>query len=126
MLPHPHLWPAIIGAILGFALIAWASVWLARRWATLSQRRRWIIFGALAIFEAIYWTSIYAVFVEPNRLVVRHVEIVSGDWNGAPLTIAAIGDTHVGGPHVDAARMGRIVRRINALRPDLVVLLGDY
>ena len=52
--------------------------------------------------------------------------IVSEDWHGAPLRIAAISDTHVGGPHVDAARMGRIVARINELRPDLVVLLGDY
>jgi predicted MPP superfamily phosphohydrolase len=53
-------------------------------------------------------------------------EIVSAHWHGAPLTIAVIADTHVGGPHVDAARMGRVVRRINTLHPDLVVLLGDY
>ena len=54
------------------------------------------------------------------------MEIVSPNWRGAPLTIAAIVDTHVGGQHMDAARMGRIVRRINALHPDLVVMLGDY
>jgi predicted MPP superfamily phosphohydrolase len=59
-------------------------------------------------------------------LVVRRVEIVSEDWRGAPLNIGVIADTHVGGPHVDVARVGRVVRRMNALRPDLVVLLGDY
>ena len=78
----------------------------------------------VALFETACSTSSW--FIEPNRLVVRRVEIVSEDWEGAPLTIAAISDTHVGGPHVDAARMGRIVARINALRPELVVLLGDY
>lgn len=126
MLPHPHLWPAMIGAVLGLVLIAWVAWWLARRWSTLGNRTRWVIFIAVALFEAAYWLNIYAWFIEPNRLVVREVEIVSADWRGAPLTIAAISDTHVGGPHVDAARVGRVVQRINRMRPDIVVLLGDY
>lgn len=126
MLPHPHLWPALIGAIAGLALIVWASVWLFKRRDGLKPRMRWIAFAAIALFKSAYWLNIYAWFIEPNQLVVRHVEIVSEHWRGAPLTIAAIGDTHVGSPHVDAARVGRIVARINALRPDLVVLLGDY
>lgn len=125
-MPHPHLWPAIVGAILGLALVAWASVWLFRCWDRLKPRARWLAFAAIALIEAAYWTNIYAWFVEPNMLVVRRIEIVSEDWRGAPLTIAALGDTHVGGPHVDVARIGRVVRRVNALRPDLVVLLGDY
>lgn len=123
-MPHPHLWPAIIGAVLGLALIAVASIWLFRRWST--QKHRWWIVAAIAVFELAFWLNIYAWFVEPNMLVVRRIEIVSEHWQGAPITIAALGDTHVASPHVDAARMGRIVQRVNALRPDLVVLLGDY
>ncbi|UPT62827.1 MAG: metallophosphoesterase [Hyphomonadaceae bacterium JAD_PAG50586_4] len=123
---HPQLLPAGIGAVIGFALIAWAAVWLVRRWRTLSRRKRWIVFAAIAIVESAYWINIYAWFIEPNTLVVRHVEIVSENWSGAPLTIAAISDVHVGGPHVDAARMGRIVQRLNELRPELVVMLGDF
>jgi|CXWL01.1.fsa_nt_gi predicted MPP superfamily phosphohydrolase len=125
-MPHPHLWPAIIGALLGFALIAWASWYLVRRWDGLSVRRRWIFGIAIALFEALYWLNIYAWFIEPNQLVVRRVTIVSEHWQGAPITIAALSDTHVGSPHVSVARMGRIVARVNALNPDLVVLLGDY
>lgn len=108
------------------ALIVWATIWLARKWPALNPRTKWAIFIALALFEAIYWINIYAWFVEPRRLVVREVTIVSEEWRGAPIRIAALSDTHVGGPHVDAARMLGIVRRVNALRPDLVVLLGDY
>jgi len=126
MLPHPHLWPALIGAVLGFALVVWACLWLMKRWGGMSVRRRWVVGVAIALFEAAYWLNIYAWFVEPNMLVVRHVEIVSAEWRGAPITIAALSDTHVGGPHVNAERVERIVRRVNALRPDLVVLLGDY
>ena len=125
-MPHPHLWPALIGTAVGFVLIVLASLWLARRWDTLKGRRRWLLFCALALFETAYWLNAYAWLIEPNRLVVRRVEIESAAWRGAPITIAALGDTHVGGPHVDVARVGRIVQRVNALRPDLVVLLGDY
>jgi uncharacterized protein len=125
-MPHPHLWPAIVGAGVGMAVVVWACLWLFQRWDKLSPRRKWALFAAIALFETAYWLNIYAWLVEPNLLVVRRVEIVSEDWQGAPLTIAAIGDTHVGSAHVDAARMGRIVARINALRPELVVLLGDY
>lgn len=126
MLPHPDLWPALIGAVLGFALLAWASIVLARRWPTLQPRTRWIAFAVIALFEAMYWINIYAWFIEPNMLVVRRVEIESAEWHGAPLTMAVLSDTHVASPHVDAARVGRIVRRVNALRPDIVLLLGDY
>lgn len=123
-MPHPHLWPALIGAIIGLVLIIWACIWLARKWDGLQHR--WWFVVAIAVFELAYWGNVYAWLIEPNRLVVRHVEIVSDDWRGAPITIAALADTHVASPHVDAARMGRIVSRVNRLRPDLVVLLGDY
>lgn len=126
MLPHPHLWPAILGAGVGMAVLVWACLWLVRRWDGMQPRRRWAWFAIIAMFEAGYWLNVYAWLIEPNLLVVRRIEIVSKDWRGAPLTIAAIGDTHVGSPHVDAARMGRVVERVNALRPDLVALLGDY
>lgn len=123
---HPHLWPALVGAAVGLPLIVWASWRLARRWGDLPGRTRWLAFAGLALFETAYWLNVYAWFVEPNLLVVRHVEFASADWRGAPLTVAALGDTHVGSPHVDLDRIGRVVERVNNLAPDLVVLLGDY
>lgn len=126
MLPHPHLWPAIIGAVVGLALVTWACFWLFKRWQTLKPAMKWSLLALIGVFEIAIWINVYAWFIEPNQLVVREIEIVSEDWRGPPLTIAAISDTHVAGPHVDAARVGRIVKRINELRPELVVLLGDY
>ncbi len=125
-MPHPHLWPAIFGAVAGFALICWASYESARRWETWRPPKRWACGAVIALFGAAHLLNVYAWLIEPNMLVVRRVEIVSAEWHGAPIMIAALGDTHVAGAHVDAARMGRIVQRVNALHPDLVVLLGDY
>ena len=123
---HPQLLPATIGAVIGLPLLVLAGVWLFRRWGKFSQRRRWVLCAVIGLFGVTYLLNIYAWFIEPQMLVVRRVEVVSEQWHGAPLAIAVLSDTHVGGPHVDAARMGRIVQRVNALRPELVVLLGDY
>jgi predicted MPP superfamily phosphohydrolase len=37
-----------------------------------------------------------------------------------------ISDLHAGGPHVDAARVAKVVAFAQRRRPDLAVLLGDY
>lgn len=123
---HPQLVSVTLTLAIAFVALAFAAWLLVRRWRTLGPRTRWAAFSVLAVFELLFWINIYAWYVEPNRLVVRRVEIVSDHWHGAPITIAALGDTHVGGPHVDSARVLRIVQRVNALRPDLVLLLGDY
>ena len=40
--------------------------------------------------------------------------------------MAAIADVHAGGPNMAVEHISRVVDQTNALRPDLVVLLGDY
>lgn len=70
----------------------------------------------------------YGVLIEPGRLVLRQVAMASPGWpaGAPPLTIAVLGDIHAGAPHIDEAKIEAIVRRTNAARPDLVLLLGDY
>lgn len=44
-----------------------------------------------------------------------------------PITIALISDTHVSkATRIDVERLGEILARVNALKPDMVVLAGDY
>jgi uncharacterized protein len=70
----------------------------------------------------------YGVFIEPGRLVVHSITIESAAWPASqpPLRIVFLTDLHVGAPHIDLARTREIVRRTNALKPDLVLLGGDY
>ena len=123
---HPQLWPAVAGATLGLPLLALAFRRYVRRWPGRSRAARGRRGLGLILCALVYALNVYAWLIEPRMLVVRRIEVASERWRGAPLAVAIIADTHVGGPHVDARRVAGIVERANALHPDLVVLLGDY
>lgn len=57
--------------------------------------------------------------------VVRRAEVAIP---GAPegLRLLLLSDVHVGGPDMPPDRLARIVAQANALRPDLVVIAGDF
>lgn len=60
--------------------------------------------------------------------VVRFIRIAlpigSAQW--PPGRIVLLSDLHVAGPDMPPARLGRIVRQVNALKPDLVLFAGDF
>lgn len=60
--------------------------------------------------------------------VVRRADVALADWpkGEKPVTVLLVSDTHVAGPDMPPARLARIVDRLNALKPDLVLLAGDY
>lgn len=96
----------------------------ARRAGKLRSPR--LAIAALVALGAGLALSAYAFGIEPRRLVVERVSIASPGWHGAPLRIVALGDIHVAGPHMSPARARDVVAEVDALAPDLVVLLGDY
>lgn len=70
----------------------------------------------------------YAFGVEPLlRLSTVHHRVRPAGWpTGLALKIAVIADLHACEPWMDVARIDLIVQSVNALEPDLIVLLGDY
>lgn len=70
----------------------------------------------------------YAFGIEPAyRLVLTHYRLTPPGWPPAlHLRIAVIADLHACKPWMDLPRIEEIVARTNALKPDLVLLLGDY
>jgi predicted MPP superfamily phosphohydrolase len=69
-----------------------------------------------------------ALWQEPRSGRVREREIALGRWPAEldGLRVALVSDLHAGAPHVRAERVERVVAAVNARRPDLVLLLGDY
>ncbi len=72
-------------------------------------------------------TSAYAGGVEPHGLVVTRYTPRPSAWPpGRKLSITVIADLHAGGPDMTLPHIRQIVETANALKSDLVVLLGDY
>lgn len=69
----------------------------------------------------------YAVAIEPSRLTVARHAVRPKNWpDGLFLRIAALSDLHACEPWMTPKRIERIAAQTNALKPDLIVLLGDY
>jgi predicted MPP superfamily phosphohydrolase len=70
----------------------------------------------------------YAFAVEPRfRLVVTEWDLPTPRWtHPEPLRIVALADLHACEPWMPVGRIHDIVTAANALRGDIVVLLGDY
>ena len=61
--------------------------------------------------------------------VVRRLDVTlpfPADAPRRPVTVALMTNTHLSGPDNSPERMARVVARVNGLRPDLIVLGGDY
>jgi predicted MPP superfamily phosphohydrolase len=72
--------------------------------------------------------SSYGFAIEPGyRLSVTRYRVSPHNWTpGLNLSVGVIADVHAGGPLMPAERIRAIAERTNQLRPDIVVLLGDF
>lgn len=68
----------------------------------------------------------YGLLIEPKQLKIRQFEFVSEKYNGPPLRIGVMTDIHIGGMHVPAHRVETLVKEMNVLGPDIVLLPGDF
>ena len=91
------------------------------------NRRRFLrLFGLGALASAMLGT--YAVAIEPlYRLRITRRAFTPPRWTpGLRLRVAMLADLHACDPWMPRERVGRIVAATNALKPDIVLLLGDY
>lgn len=90
----------------------------------MTRRRRLLIGTAIvaAAGLALLGWSYRTARLDP---VVRHAEYALPGYEGRALTALLISDLHIAGPDMPPERLARIVGRMNALRPDLVLIAGD-
>ena len=84
--------------------------------------------AALGVLTATIGLAGWGLLVEPRRTRVRRYSLRLPGWPSAlpGLRLVLVSDLHAGAPHVDEDRITRLVERMNAQRPDVVALLGDY
>lgn len=68
----------------------------------------------------------YGFFIEPKLLKTRLIAVQSPNYNAQTLRVALLSDIHIGGRHVPAKRVETIVARVNALKPDIILIPGDF
>ncbi len=59
---------------------------------------------------------------------MREARVALPGWpaGARPIRVALIGDVHVQGPDMPPERVARLVAAVNAARPDLILLAGDF
>jgi len=60
--------------------------------------------------------------------IVRRATIAMPGWpaGARPLRVALVSDVHVQGPDMPPERVERLVAQVNAQRPDIILLAGDF
>lgn len=90
--------------------------------------RRTLLFLLMLLLAALAFAG-WMVANAAATPVVRRLSVdlpFPADAPRSPVTIALLTDTHMSGPDNGPQRMARIVAQINALKPDLILLGGDY
>lgn len=110
----------LLCAGLGTVIAAWT--WLRRhRRKHIAVRTGVAVTGILA--AAWFGIVAYGSFIEPQLITVTRASVPFPVSD--PLRIAVIADMHAG-PYKGARYFRRVVRRINALMPDIVLIAGDF
>lgn len=89
---------------------------------------RRLILSALALLAIGFGVLAYAFTQARADPVVRRATIALPDWpaGAAPMRVVLLSDIHIGSLAMNADRLSRIVAQVNALRPDLVLIAGDF
>lgn len=86
-----------------------------------------LLLAILFLTLAIALTYLYAMFFGTQGLKVKEYKVesstISKDYNG--LKIAHLSDIHYGNRSVTKKDLENIVKKVNSLKPDIIVLTGD-
>lgn len=90
-------------------------------------RRQWLQRAALGTVGATFATGLYAWRIEPHWVSVTHRRMpLTGPPDGLEgKRLVQISDLHVG-PVVDNGYLRRVLRRVAGLRPNWLVITGDF
>jgi len=93
-----------------------------------TRRRRLLLLLAAGAVVLGLLVGAQSLVIEPASLEVHRSALELPGWPAAhaPLSVALLADLHTGAPWQGLDELAHIVDTTNALRPELVLLLGDY
>ena len=102
-----------------------AGVRLRPGYASPMRRLLKVLLVLGAIFAVLWMWGLHNARADP---IVRKTRIALPDWprGAAPIRVALISDIHIGNASMDSSRLSRLVAQINALKPDIILIAGDF
>lgn len=114
----------IIGFLL-FSFLLFTSIFLDRRQKKFWEYRHPFWRSAILVSLALAWLTVfYGSFIEPERIVIKRQSIDLSANDREPIQIAFVSDIHIG-PYLKTFFLKRLVKKIENLSPDLVLIGGD-
>jgi len=111
--------PSLLALTALRVFLSWFFAWTLGRWVA--------PYLALAVFTCamglLSGVLIYATWVEPFRVGITQQTLRLERWTTVPLRILHISDLHFEG---DSPRERAVLAQVKVLRPDLILLTGDY
>lgn len=85
----------------------------------------WLLIGLGA---CLLGTLLWGFFEARADPIVRRTDVAMADWpaEAPPLRLVLLSDVHAGNVVGTPARLARVVAQVNALKPDLVLIAGDF
>jgi predicted MPP superfamily phosphohydrolase len=116
---EPYFWDALIVLLLiSSGVAAWWS------FHALLIGHTSILLAAFCAMMSVGWLlTFYGSFIEPRRIVTKRLSLTIA--RSPKLRMVLVTDFHVG-PYKGHAFLERIVQRVNALKPDVILLGGDF
>jgi uncharacterized protein len=92
------------------------------------SRRRFLTLGTATAGAAIFGAADAFAFEPRFGLTIKEWTVAHAHWpkQSKPLRIGVLTDIHAVEPWMPARRVGTIANTLNELKPDVIVLLGDY
>lgn len=83
---------------------------------------------AVAFWITAFGLGLWAFVLEPASLTSRQHDLPIPDWSAdlSDLRVAVLSDLHVGSPYSGIDKLRKIVELTNGLKPDLIVIPGDF
>lgn len=90
--------------------------------------KRWLVGVLAGLLILALLTAWYGYSVARTDPIVRETRVAIPGWPAGerPVRILLMSDIHVAGPDMPPERLTRIVEHANGLRPDAVLIAGDF
>jgi uncharacterized protein len=85
----------------------------------------WKIVGGLVVASLIFIAIGYRNATQMPLVRTAKVQVQNWPKGAPPVRVLLISDIHVAGPDMPPERVGQIAQRLNAAKPDLILIAGD-